>query len=481
MSHLTEAFVGVCYLIVGIYVSRRLLAHYAHVAAIRNQGCLPPRKYPHKDRVLGVDLLFNINRSLRASKFLSESQHRFLDLGRTNQTTSFGTATINTIEPKNLQMVYSLAFDNFGMEPLRRNMVKQLWGRGILSTDGAFWQHSRALIRPTFNRHQIANFDLMRVHVDRLLERIPQDGSLVDLAPLLKHYALDTSTEFLFGESVMSQLDNRPDEVEQFLKAFEYVSANIGRHRHMGFFTFLSRDKEWIEASKTIQSYIDRHVEKAMGLRNLRDKMKHEQTQPQRYVLLDEMAKLTDDKLDLRHQILHVFLPGHESTGVLLSAVFFVLAREPDVWKQLRHEVMSTALRLYPLFATKTRICLDDTILPLSGGPNGQSPIYISRDTVIASNLWAMHRDRELWGEDAENFKPERWSDAKLTWKYLPFSGGPRICIAQQLALSEAGYVIARFMQKFSIMEDRDGEPWQDCMSLSVRSKNGVKVGLIAA
>ena len=339
MSHLTEAFVGVCYLIVGIYVSRRLLAHYAHVAAIRNQGCLPPRKYPHKDRVLGVDLLFDINRSLRARKFLSESQRRFLDLGRTYQTTSFGTATINTIEPKNLQMVYSLAFDSFGIDPLRRNMMKQLCGRGILSTDGAFWQHSRALIRPTFNRHQIANFDLMRVHVDRLLECIPQDGSLVDLAPLLKHYALDTSTEFLFGDSVMSQLDNRPDGVEQFLKAFEYVSANIGRHRHMGFFTFLSRDKEWIEASKTIQSYIDRHVEKAMGLR---DKMKHEQTQPQRYVLLDEMAKLTDDKLDLRHQILHVFLPGHESTGVLLSAVFFVLAREPDVWKQLRHEVMST-------------------------------------------------------------------------------------------------------------------------------------------
>ena len=70
-----------------------------------------------------------------------------------------------------------------------------------------------------------------------------------------------------------------------------------------------------------------------------------------------------------------------------------------------------------------------------------------------------MHRDRELWGEDAENFKPERWSDAKPTWEYLPFNGGPRICIAQQLALSEAGYVIARFMQKFSVMEDRDGEP----------------------
>ena len=341
MSHSTVALSVLCCLIFGFHVGRRLLAEYSYWANARKQGCLPPRKYPHRDPVLGLDLLFDINRSLRASKFLEESQRRFQHFGKTYQTTSFGSVTINTIEPKNLQMVYALAFENFGMEPLRRKMAKQLWGRGILSTDGEFWQHSRALIRPTFNRHQIANFDLMRVHVDRLLSRIPHDGSPVDLAPLLKRYALDTSTEFLFGESVESQLDKPSDDNEQFLQDFEYVSANIGRHRQMGFLTFLSRDEKWTAATKSVQSYIDKHVERAMSLQQPPDNIEHEQRQPERYVLLDEMAKLTDDKLDLRHQILHVFLPGHESTGILLSAVFFVLARKPDIWKKLRHEVIS--------------------------------------------------------------------------------------------------------------------------------------------
>ena len=337
MSHFTVALCVLCGLICGFYVSRRLLAEYSHWANARKQGCLPPQKYPHKDPVLGLDLLFDINRSLRASKFLEESQRRFQHFGKTYQTTSFGTVTINTIEPQNLQMVYALAFENFGMEPLRRKMARQLWGRGILTTDGEFWQHSRALIRPTFNRHQIANFDLMRIHVDRLLGRIPRDGSPVDLAPLLKRYALDTSTEFLFGESVESQLDKPSNDSEQFLQDFEYLSANIGRHRQMGFLTFLGRDEKWIAASKAVQSYIDKHVEKAMSMRKPTDNKEHKQ----KYVLLDEMAKLTDDKLDLRHQILHVFLPGHESTGILLSAVFFVLARKPDIWKQIRHEVLS--------------------------------------------------------------------------------------------------------------------------------------------
>ena len=341
MSHVTVALSVLCCLIFGFYVSRRLLTEYSHWANARKQECLLPRKDPHNDPVLGLDLLLDINRSLRAGKSLEESQRRFQHFGRTYQTTSFGLVTINTIQPKKLQMVYALAFENFGMEPLRRKMAKQLWGRGILRTDGEFWQHSKALIRPTFNRHQIANFDLMRVHVDRPLSRIPRDESSVDLAPLLKRYALDTSTEFLFGESVGSQLDKPSDDTEQFPQDFEYVSANIGRHRQMGFLTFLSRDENWTAASRTVQSYIDKHVEKAMNLRQTPDKMEHEQTQPERYVLLEEMAKLTDDKLDLRHQILHVFLPGHESTGILLSAVFFVLARRPDIWKQLRHEVIS--------------------------------------------------------------------------------------------------------------------------------------------
>ena len=57
-------------------------------------------------------------------------------------------------------------------------------------------------------------------------------------------------------------------------------------------------------------------------------------------------------------------------------------------------------------------------------------------------------------GDDVEEFKPDRWASRKAGWEYIPFNGGPRICIGQQFALTEAGYVIARLLQRFDQIED---------------------------
>ena len=63
----------------------------------------------------------------------------------------------------------------------------------------------------------------------------------------------------------------------------------------------------------------------------------------------------------------------------------------------------------------------------------------------------------------------------------MPFSGGPRACIGQQLALTQASYATVRLMQAFRAIESRDREPWQEVLKLTLSSKNGVLVGLIPA
>lgn len=70
-----------------------------------------------------------------------------------------------------------------------------------------------------------------------------------------------------------------------------------------------------------------------------------------------------------------------------------------------------------------------------------------------------MHRREYLWGEDAHEFKPERWQKRRPGWEYLPFNGGPRICLGQQCALTEAGYVIVRMLQKYGQIENLDNKP----------------------
>lgn len=108
----------------------------------------------------------------------------------------------------------------------------------------------------------------------------------------------------------------------------------IGKMRH------LIRDKKWEVACKTIHDYCDRYVAKILKEQG-EPTSKRGTTTIEQWVLLREMAKETQDPLDLRYQILNVFSPGRDSTGILLSNVFFFLARQPSSWQKLRNEVLS--------------------------------------------------------------------------------------------------------------------------------------------
>ena len=100
------------------------------------------------------------------------------------------------------------------------------------------------------------------------------------------------------------------------------------------------------------------------------------------------------------------------------------------------------------------------------------------KGTIAVYSVWTMHRRKDFYGPDADEFKPERWEHLRPGWEYLPFNGGPRICIGQQYALTEAGYVTVRLIQEFKAIASRDQGPWVENLSLTVCSQNGTKVAL---
>jgi cytochrome P450 monooxygenase len=123
-------------------------------------------------------------------------------------------------------------------------------------------------------------------------------------------------------------------------------------------------------------------------------------------------------------------------------------------------------------------MCINDTTLPVGGGPDGKSPIFIQKGDVVQVNKSVMHRDKDVWGEDAEEFKPERWENLRPMWNFVPFGGGPRRCPAQMLVTVEASYVIARIMQRYKTIENRDPNPYIPVMRVGPSSKHGVKTAL---
>lgn len=98
-------------------------------------------------------------------------------------------------------------------------------------------------------------------------------------------------------------------------------------------------------------------------------------------------------------------------------------------------------LRLYPSVPVNTRTAHRTTVLPVGGGPNLESPVLIRKGENVAFCVYAMHRRTDLYGADAEKFRPERWEDETLPifqsavnrqWGYLPFNGGPRVCLGRK-------------------------------------------------
>lgn len=142
--------------------------------------------------------------------------------------------------------------------------------------------------------------------------------------------------------------------------------------------------------------------------------------------------------------------------------------------------MIATGLRLLAPANRAFRTCIKDCILPYGGGPDGQSPIYVSAGTHIDLNFGQMHKDKDLWGDDALEFRPERWESLDPKAKYQPFFAGPRKCPAQQMLITQYGYLLIRMAKLFERIDNKDEELMLvEEHNMTITSRNGVQVAMI--
>lgn len=159
-----------------VFCTYVLIQKWRRDGIARQHGCQSPRKFPHKEPFLGLDLFFS----------------RYNTLGNTFQSTTLGSMSINSIEPENLRTVFSSKWNDWGVEAVRLPAQFPFCGRGFITTDGAAWEHSRSLLRPSFYKGNAVHLPTLELYLKQVLDRIPKDGSTVDLQPLL--YSLVRST-----------------------------------------------------------------------------------------------------------------------------------------------------------------------------------------------------------------------------------------------------------------------------------------------
>jgi cytochrome P450 len=123
---------------------------------------------------------------------------------------------------------------------------------------------------------------------------------------------------------------------------------------------------------------------------------------------------------------------------------------------------------------------LRDTILPVGGGPDGTAPVFAPAGTLFDTCFATLHRDKKIWGSDADEFHPSRWDGGfnPSPFEFMPFGAGLRQCLAQHKATMETSYIIARMLQEFEEIRSEDDRPWQAQVALTAKNVNGCLVSL---
>ncbi|EGW32402.1 cytochrome P450 52A3 [Spathaspora passalidarum NRRL Y-27907] len=472
----------------------------------RKHGTQEPPRF-REGGFLGLFLAYTLI-SFKQSGELLDFAVSILD--RYNGTLSaklFGLRVIATREPENIKAMLATQFNEFGLG--RHSHLATLLGDGIFTLDGDGWKHSRQLLRPQFAREQVAHVQKLEPHVQTLAKHIRKyKGDKFDIQELFFRLTLDTATEFLLGESVHSLHDDSiglpaRKEVLEFARAFDLSQKYLGSRVYSQAAYFLVDGFEFRRANRTVHNWIQTFVTKALTMTPdvLEEKSKDG------YTFLYELVKYTKDKRVLQDQLLNILLAGRDTTAGTLSFCLFELARNPDVWEKLKAEIYQTfgkddtskitfeslkqceylkwvineTLRLYPSVAVNFRVPNKDTTLPVGGGPDGTAPVFVAKGTTVAYSYYVTHRMEKYFGKDPTRFIPERWEHLdQLGWAYLPFNGGPRICLGQQFALTETGYVLTRLIQMFPNLETRDHRhypPLKNCQ-LTARHQDGVFISL---
>ncbi|KAI6304359.1 hypothetical protein MCOR11_001238 [Pyricularia oryzae] len=443
----------------------------------RRLGCLPAKLYPHKDPVLGLDYFFKALHAAGAGQFFPFARENLKTIGHTHYAMALGTWVLHTDEPENIKSILATDFDSWEIAGPRLLPVLDVLGpKSIFTSNGEGWHQARSMLRPSFVRDQVADLACFDRHISHLLKKIRsscQEGMVAfDLQKLFFLMTMDSSTDFLLGRSTDLLVKASP-EAEDFLRAFDYVLFQGAKMARLGPIMMKLPHRKFDAEVQTVRSFVRKYVSKAMAEKGYQKERS--------YLFLHELVASGASVEYITGQVLSIILAGRDTTAAALAAAFYFLSKSPDIVDKLRQEmlemgeenpdwetlrgmkylqnVIKEALRLAPPVATNSRTSCKETTLPRGGGPDGKSPVLIPKGTSCRWSSYSAYRRADIYGPDADEFRPERWEDLRVAWEYTPFSGGPRICIGQQFALTQMSLAIFRILQNFDKIKSKNEGP----------------------
>lgn len=365
--------------------------------------------------------------------------------------------------------------------------VRAIFGAGLLTNEGDSWLRQRRLMAPAFHRDRITTYgETMVAFTERMLGNW-RTGAVRNVHHDMMHLTLEIVGKVLFDADVGGDAD-------AIGSAFDAVTDEIAaRFRRPVFIP------DWIPIPGNVRYRRGVATLDALVYRIIRE---HRASGAQGGDLLSMLMHARDEDgnqmhdRQLRDEAVTLLLAGHETTALALSWTWYLLSQHPEVDAQLHEElrrvlngrsptpadmrdlpyterVIQESMRLYPPAYGFGREALEDCEIGGYDVPAG---------TTVFMSPWLMHHDPR-WFDEPNRFNPDRWSDGLADrlprHAYLPFGGGPRICIGNTFAMMEAVLLLATIAQRFRL-ERVSNTPVKPHTTITLRPHGGVPLRVMA-
>lgn len=349
--------------------------------------------------------------------------------------------------------------------------MKKVLGNGLLESEGEKWTKLRKLANKSFHAESLRNmFPSMIESVETMLERWRDfEGKEMDAHEEFRALMAEIISRTAFGSSYLEG-----QEIFKMLRELVMLSSKNAYKIRLPLISKFSKNSDDIECER-----IEKRIrESIIGIMKKREKLRRGEGESfgddflglhlNAHYDSNENDKISID--DIIDECKTFYSAGHGTTSILLSWTIFLLAIHKDWQEKARKEVLrlfgqnvptsegisrlktmsmiiNESLRLYPPAVyterkTKKGAKLGNIKLPAN--INVQVPIV------------AVHHDPTIWGEDANLFNPERFSEgvAAATKNnpaaFLPFSLGPRTCVGLNFAINEAKITLSMVLQRYA-------------------------------
>ncbi|TGL60905.1 cytochrome P450 [Leptospira sarikeiensis] len=396
------------------------------------------------------------------------------------------TVTFHLIsQPEDIRRVLQENNQNYHKGVFYKELGRIL-GKGLLNSEGEFWKKQRKLIQPSFHKQRISEFVEIMAHETTKMSNNWKNTSKLDISKEMMRLTFEIVGKTLFRTDVESYAAR----IESSLTvALELVTKRITKIFPFPFSWPTPDNLRLKRALKDMHSVVDELIAE-------RKKNPSNDLISMLLEVRDEETGETMSEIQVRDEAITLLLAGHETTANALSWGLYLLSKHPDICQKVREEANRVLTDKTPTLEdvqklAYTRKVLDEilrmyppawVIERTAMGPDNVGGFDVEKGTNISICIFNMHRNPEFW-ENPDKFDPDRFDEERSAdrpkYAYLPFGGGPRICIGNIFALTEATLILAMLVKNYKFEVDPNHPVVMEPL-VTLRPKYGILLNIVS-